>query len=132
MERSYWAARRDANMLLVHYNDLKADLAGEIARIAHYLEIELPRVMMQEIVAAAGFETMRAQGETLMPGAEFAWVEGAKTFLNKGVNGRWHSTFAEADLAAYQVNIAAEFTPALAAWLEGGRLIAGDPAQSAD
>ena len=46
MERSYWSARRDANMLLVHYNDLKADLAGEIARIAQYLEIELQRVVM--------------------------------------------------------------------------------------
>ena len=42
VERSYWAARRDANMLLVHYGDLKADLADEIARIAAYLEIDLP------------------------------------------------------------------------------------------
>jgi aryl sulfotransferase len=132
VERSYWAARRDANMLLVHYNDLKADLAGEIARIARYLEIELPGAVMNEIVAAAGFETMRAQGETLMPGAENAWVEGAKTFLHKGVNGRWQAAFADADLAAYKAKIAAEFTPALAAWLESGRLVAGDPALSAD
>jgi aryl sulfotransferase len=132
VERSYWAARRDANMLLVHYNDLKADLAGEIARIAQYLEIELPGVAMDEIVKAAGFETMRAQGETLLPGAANAWVEGAKTFLNKGVNGRWQGIFAEADLTAYRAKIAAEFTPALAAWLEGGRRLAGDPAQSAD
>jgi aryl sulfotransferase len=132
VERSYWAARRDANMLLVHYNDLKANLAGEIARIAKYLEIDLQRVVTDEIVKAASFETMRAQGERLMPGAENAWVQGAKTFLNKGVNGRWHGVFAEADLATYRVKIAAEFTPALAAWLESGRLVAGDPAQSAD
>ena len=30
VERSYWAARRHATMLLVHHADLKADLAGEI------------------------------------------------------------------------------------------------------
>ena len=119
-------------MLLVHYNDLKADLAGEIARLARYLEIEHQRAVMDEIVKAAGFETMRAQGETLMPGAENAWVEGAKTFLNKGVNGRWHGAFAEADLAAYRLKTEVEFTPALAAWLESGRLIAGEPAQCAD
>jgi aryl sulfotransferase len=132
VERSYWAARRNPSMLLVHYNDLKVDPAGEIARIAHYLEIELPSAVMDEIVAAADFQAMRAQGETLMPGAEHAWVDGAKTFLHKGVNGRWQGVFAEADLAAYQAKVAAEFTPALAAWVEKGRLAAGDPALTAD
>ncbi len=130
VERSYWAARRDDNMLLAHYADLKADLAAEIDRVASYLEIALPAAVMAEIVAAARFETMRAQGETLMPGAAIAWAEGAKTFLHKGVNGRWQGVFAEADLAAYQAKIAAEFTPALAVWLESGRLVAGDPALS--
>jgi aryl sulfotransferase len=132
VERSYWAARRDANMLLVHYNDLKADLAGEIARVARYLGIQLPSVVMSQIVAAAEFETMRAQGDTLMPTAANAWVDGAKTFLHKGVNGRWRGVFAEADLAAYMLKTTVEFTPALAAWLESGRLVAGEPALSAD
>lgn len=132
MERSYWAARREANMLLVHYNDLKADLVGEIGRIARYLEIELPRAVTDEIVAAAGFETMRAQGAALMPGAENVWAEGARTFLNKGVNGRWQGAYAEADLATYKLKVAAEFTPGLAAWVENGRLLAGDPAASVD
>jgi aryl sulfotransferase len=132
VERSYWAARRDANMLLVHYNDMKADLAGEIARIASYLDIALPGDVMKEIVAAADFQAMRAQGEALMPGAGMAWVDGAKTFLNKGVNGRWQGVYAEADLATYDARVAAEFTPPLAAWLEKGRLVAGYPALVAD
>lgn len=132
VERGYWAARRGANMLLVHYNDLKVDLAGEVDRVARYLEIELAGVVMDEIVAAAGFEAMRAQGEALMPGAENAWVGGAKTFLHKGVNGRWRDVYAQADVAAYEAKLAAEFTPALAAWLEKGRLGAGDPASSPD
>jgi aryl sulfotransferase len=128
VERSYWAARADANMLLVHYNDMKADLAGEIARIARYLEIALPDAVMDQVVAAAGFEAMREQGEVLMPGAGMAWVDGAKTFLNKGVNGRWQGVFTDQDLAAYEARVAEEFTPALAGWLEHGRLVAGDPA----
>jgi aryl sulfotransferase len=132
LERSYWAARRDANMLLVHHNDLRADLAGEIDRIARYLEIELPAGVMGEIVSAADFESMRAQGGALMPNAGSTWEDGANTFLNKGVNGRWQGAFAEADLAAYQAVVAAEFTPGLAAWLEGGRGVAGDPEPSQD
>jgi aryl sulfotransferase len=132
VERSYWAARRDANMLLTHYNDLKADLAGEIARIAAFLEIELADETMDAIVAAARFETMKSQGPALMPGSEMAWVEGSQTFLHKGVNGRWQGACAKADIAVYKARLAAEFTPALAAWLEKGRLVAGDPALSPD
>ena len=122
VERSYWAARRDANMLLVHYADMKADLAGEVARIARYLEIVPPPAVMDEIVAAAQFEAMKTQGEALMPGAEFAWVDGAKTFLHKGVNGRWKGVFSDADLSAYRgLKVAVEgFT------LLGARRLAGE------
>jgi aryl sulfotransferase len=119
-------------MLLVHYNDLKADLAGEIARIAHFLEIEPADGVMQAIVEAARFETMKQQGPALMPGSENTWVEGSQTFINKGVNGRWQGACAEADIAAYETKLSAEFTPALAAWLENGRRVAGDPALSPD
>ncbi|MGH6956144.1 MAG: hypothetical protein ACREEW_05710, partial [Caulobacteraceae bacterium] len=68
----------------------------------------------------------------LMPNAEMAWVGGSQTFLHKGVNGRWQGLFDEADLAAYKAKVASAFTPGLAAWLEGGRLGAGDPATAPD
>jgi aryl sulfotransferase len=132
VERSYWAARRDENMLLVHFADLKADLAGEIARISRFLGIDLPAGVMAEIVSAADFGAMRADGETLMPGAEQAWVDGAQTFLNKGVNGRWRGVYDEADLKAYEAKVKSEFGPGLASWLEGGRLRAGEPPLSRD
>ncbi|HZZ90410.1 MAG TPA: sulfotransferase domain-containing protein [Caulobacteraceae bacterium] len=132
MERSYWGARREPNMLLVHYNDLKADLAGEIARIARFLELEVAPKAMDEIVAAADFKAMSAQGAELLPGIENVWVEGPKTFLYKGVNGRWQGVVSDLDLTAYKAKVAREFTPALAAWLEQGRSGAGDPATAAD
>jgi aryl sulfotransferase len=132
MERSYWDARHEPNMLLVHYADLKADRAGEIARIARFLEVDLAPAAMRDIVEAAGFEAMKGQGAELMPGAEMAWEGGYKSFLYKGTNGRWQGVCAEADLAAYRAKVAAEFTPGLGAWLEGGRLVAGDPPASAD
>jgi len=127
VERSYWAARNEANMLLVHFADMKADLAGEIGRIARFLEIGVPAPTLAQIVAAADFEAMRAQGEQLMPGAAIAWVGGAKRFLYKGVNGRWKDVLTQEDLAAYEARAKAEFSPDLAAWLEGGRLVIGEP-----
>jgi aryl sulfotransferase len=132
VERSYWAARRGANMLLVHYGDLKAEPAAEIARIAAYLDIDLPAKTMAEIVAAADFAAMRAQGDVLMPGASNTWDHGAQRFLNKGTNGRWKDVLTPADLDAYAKRVKDEFTPGLAAWLEGGRLAAGDPAAAPD
>ncbi|HZC17633.1 MAG TPA: sulfotransferase domain-containing protein, partial [Caulobacteraceae bacterium] len=120
-------ARCDTNMLLVHYADMKADLAGEIGRIARFLEIELPAPTMAEIVVAAHFDAMREQGAQLMPGAEATWDGGAQRFLHKGVNGRWKDVLTAEDLAAYEAKVKFEFSPALAAWLECGRLVAGDP-----
>jgi aryl sulfotransferase len=131
VERSYWAARDDANMLLVHFADLKTDLDGEIRRIAHFLEVETGAATLAEIVSAASFEAMHEQGAVLMPGADIAWDGGAKRFLYKGVNGRWKDVLTAEDLADYEAKTRIEFTPALAAWLEHGRLVAGEPALAA-
>jgi aryl sulfotransferase len=39
--RGWWAARKLPNVLLVHYANLKADLAREIRRMARFLAVEL-------------------------------------------------------------------------------------------
>ena len=101
-------------------------------RIAEFLGIELPADTWSEIVAAAGFEAMKGDAARLMPGAEGVWKGGANTFLNKGTNKRWEGVFREDDLARYAAKVEAEFSPALAAWCEHGRLVAGDPRELAD
>ncbi len=40
--RTYWEKRGDPNLLLVHFNDLSADLETEMRRIAAFLDIEVP------------------------------------------------------------------------------------------
>ena len=39
LERAFWRGRRRPSLLLVHYDDLKADLSGEMKRVAEFLEI---------------------------------------------------------------------------------------------
>ena len=126
VESSYWAERARENILLVHYNDLKCDLAGEIRRIATFLGIDLPGALLGEIADAAGFEAMKRHGETIMPYAQAIWDGGAQRFLHKGTNGRWHDVVAPEDLAHYDRR-ARELPPALARWLQDGRRMAGDP-----
>ena len=58
-ERTWWDERHRPNVLLVHYNDLKADLSGEMRRVADFLGISVPPDIWPELVEAAGFEAMR-------------------------------------------------------------------------
>ena len=127
MENSFWAARHSNDVLLVHYNDMKADLEGEMRRIAEFLGIELAQNLWPEIVDAAGFAAMKDAAAQLMPQAGDIWKGGGKTFINEGTNRRWEGVCRPADLARYEGKVNAEFSPSLAAWCELGRLVAGDP-----
>lgn len=100
MENSYWSARHDPDVLLVHHADMKKDLGGEMRRIANFLAITVAEDLWPELVEAAGFEAMKRQADALMPGAIDTWEGGGNTFLNKGTNGRWRDVFRAEDLAA--------------------------------
>lgn len=133
LEASYWSERKRPNVLLVHFNDLKADLPGEMRRIAAFLGIEVREEAWPELEAAAGFEAMRAAGGELMPQTRAMFAEGGPDrFFHKGTNGRWHDVLTDADQALYAARVREKFSPGLAAWIEGGRAAAGDPAISED
>jgi aryl sulfotransferase len=132
IEKSYWEARHAPNLLLVHYNDLKADRGGEMRRIAAFLGIDVPETLWPELVAAADFEFMRKNGAALLPRAAMSWDKGHERFLNKGTNGRWQSALTPQDIVRYEARVGREFSPNLARWIEKGRLIAGDPRATAD
>jgi len=127
VERSFWEERQRPNVLLVHYADLKAAREDEMRRIAAFLDIEIPEALWPELVDAASFESMKRDGEALIPFAHALWEGGPNRFLNKGTNGRWRDCFAPEDLARYQAKVEAEVSPALARWIEHGRRGAGDP-----
>jgi aryl sulfotransferase len=127
MESSFWEARHDPDVLLVHYNDMKTDLSGEMRRIADFLDIAVPDALWPELVSAADFAAMKAASAQLMPSAGEVWKGGGDTFINKGTNGRWQGVCRPEDLARYEAKVAENFCPELAAWCEHGRLVAGDP-----
>jgi len=126
-ELTYWARRHEPWLLHVNYADLKADLAGEMRRIADFLEIQTPPALMAELVDAATFDSMKRDGEALLPKIGEHFDKGAARFLNKGVNGRWKDFLTDADLARYDALIAAKLSPAHARWIAEGGRVAGDP-----
>ena len=131
-ELTYWRRRQEPWLLFVHYADLKADLAGEMRRIGEFLEIETPPALMDELAAAATFEAMRRDGDALLPKIGEHFDTGPARFLHKGTNGRWKDFLTTTDLARYEALVTHKLPPALRAWVEQGRLVAGDPRRLAD
>jgi aryl sulfotransferase len=132
LEVGYWAERHRPNFLLVHYADLKADLDGEMRRIAEFLGIPVDERVWPRQVRSASFEVMRANGARLAPASERVFDGGAARFFHKGFNGRWRDVLTDEDLALYAAKVRDKFSPGLARWVEGGRRAAGEPRLSAD
>jgi aryl sulfotransferase len=131
-EATYWRERARPNLLLVHYNDLKEDLAGEMQRISQFLGIDTPASLMPSLVEAAGFAAMKKDGDALFPSLRRAFDRGADRFINQGRSGRWRECLTAEDAARYDTIVARAATPGMARWLEGGRRVAGDPKSSPD
>lgn len=118
---SWWAVRDLPNVKLVHFNDLKADLGGQMREIAEFLEVDIPESKWPEIIEHCGFDYMKAHAELVAPLGGAIFEGGAKTFINKGVNGRWRDMLSADDIAAYERKALAELGPDCAEWLAKGR-----------
>ena len=119
---SFWEHRDLPNVLLVHYADLKADLEGEMRRIADFLGIQVAERLWSELVNGARFETMKEEARAV-PGMELVFEGGSDRFFFKGTNGRWRDILTPEDLELYE-RAASKLDPELRKWLENGRLAA--------
>lgn len=118
--RSWWAIRDLPNLYLVHFNDLKADLPGEIRRLAAFLGVELDEATLPAILDHCSIEWMRAHGNQTVPLGGAIFDGGAERFLHKGTNGRWRDTLTPEDVARYEAAALRELGPDCAAWLAQG------------
>lgn len=62
-----WLRRDDPDVLLVRYEDLVADLAGQMRRIAAWLDIAVPEDVWPDLVEAATFDNMKKNAPALAP-----------------------------------------------------------------
>ncbi|KAH7034611.1 P-loop containing nucleoside triphosphate hydrolase protein [Microdochium trichocladiopsis] len=122
--RQWWDARDQPNLLLVHFNDLKKDLPGEMRRIAEFLEVpDLTEQQWKDAVEHCTFAWMKEHAEmSSPPQADIAFDGGAKNFINKGTNGRWSDVLSDEDNAKYLAKAREELGEEGARWLEKGRL----------
>ena len=118
--RSWWAVRDLPNVKLVHFNDLKADLARSIRGIAAFLDIDVDEARFADILEHCSFDYMKANADHVAPLGGAVFTGGGKTFINKGTNGRWRDVLTNADCEAYCARARAELGDDCALWLAGG------------
>ncbi len=117
-----WQRRRDPNVALFHYADYKADLVGELRRLADVLGIPCSAERARALVPEASLDRMRDRASELAPSATQRNWKDVRRFFRSGGSGEWRRRLTDADLAAYDARVAALVRADLAAWAHGGRL----------
>ncbi|MBQ1051765.1 sulfotransferase domain-containing protein [Micromonospora sp. C51] len=111
--RDAWARRHQPNVHLVHYDDLRADLTGQMRHLAERLDLEPPG---PHLVAAATFDRMRARADRLAPDAAGVLRE-RNAFFRSGRSGQGNELLDATARAHYRARVATLAPPDLLAWL---------------
>ena len=117
---SWWAIRDLPNVLLVHFADLKADLRGQVERIASFLELEVAPARWDAILEHCSFAWMKRHAERAVPLGGAFWEGGAGTFIHQGTNGRWRDLLTQGDCDRYLAMAEARLGEACARWVAAG------------
>jgi aryl sulfotransferase len=126
--QGFFDRRAAPNLLLVHYANLKADLEGEIRRIAKFIDMPLDEALLPRVVEHCGIDRMRSAAlasPQADAGFRFAFIGGAEAFFNKGTNGRWKDVLTPEEIDRADQVAAQRLSPDCAHWLKTGELPQG-------
>jgi aryl sulfotransferase len=122
--QSWWDASTQPNVLLVHFNKLKADMEGEIRRIAAFLDIEIDETRWPAIVEHCSFDYMKEHADSLSEHFQAFFDGGLKNFIYKGTNGRWRDLLSQDEINKYEAAAEDHLSADCAHWLATGELTA--------
>ncbi|HUO67062.1 MAG TPA: sulfotransferase domain-containing protein [Gammaproteobacteria bacterium] len=119
--QGWWDVRHLPNVLMLHYNDLKADMEKEIRRVADFLGVSIAADLWPTVLEHCTFDYMKRRADAVAPlGA--ANIEGGRTaFFHKGTNGRWRDVLSSAESKKYEDLSSQRLTPDCARWLAAGK-----------
>jgi hypothetical protein len=118
---TFFAERRRPNAHLFHYSDLRADLPGQLHRLADALGVELITERAVELAAEGSIEAMRARAVDFAPNAtQSLWKDTAR-FFRSGTGGEWQELMTAADQRHYAERVTELTSPEVARWAHAGR-----------
>lgn len=124
--RSWWNVRQLPNVRVLHYNNLKADLAGEIRGIMVFLDVSSDDESIDRIVEHCTFDWMKKHSQKATPFDGAVWKGGGDSFINKGTNGRWKDALTAEDVDRYEQTSIEQLGSECAAWLATGQMPGGN------
>jgi hypothetical protein len=111
-----WAKRGAPNVLLVHYDNLLADLEGQMRWLAGRLGIAVPENAWPALTQAATLTRMRDSAESLIPTPPGV-VKDAASFFRRGTSGAGRETLSDEEMAGYYARAAQLAPPDMLEWL---------------
>ena len=88
----WWqASQKDDRILFLKYEDMKHDHAGNVARLASFLDLQADSQLIDTVVALSSFKSMTSSETT-----NFDWIpqrEGVPKHFRKGDIGDWRNHF---------------------------------------
>ncbi|GGL16625.1 glycolipid sulfotransferase [Sphaerisporangium melleum] len=112
-----WTRRlHQRNVVLLHYDDLLRDLAGEMRGLARLLGISVPEDVWPDLVRAATFASMRSRAAELAPNPSGV-LKDSSAFFRRGASGSGREVLTGDELARYHERAAGLAPPGLLDWL---------------
>jgi hypothetical protein len=93
------ASKSDQHILLVTYEDMKADLRAVAERVAEFIGVDASPALLDAVVTGSTFDAMANNPKT-----NLSWVpqrEGVPGHYRKGVVGDWRTHFSEGQRARF-------------------------------
>jgi hypothetical protein len=117
--QTFWAVGDDLDIVHLHYDDLQADLEGQMRQLAARLGIDVAEDLWPRLVQAATFESMRTRAATTVPaGGPDHWID-PTAFFSRGTSGQWCELLDDADLARYAARVRSLASDDLVEWVHG-------------
>ncbi len=117
-----WSRRGAPNVVLVHYDDLQADLEGSMRALADRLGCSVDPGAWPELVDAASFASMRARAEHAVPDRQGV-IRDRRRFFRRGASGARFDALDSGEIARYEARFGALVPRDLFAWLHRGRAL---------
>lgn len=124
---SWWQVRGRCNVLLLRYEELKADLPGQVRRLAHFLELGASDTDWDEIAAHCSFDYMKRHADALLPSLQEGMQGGGQSFLRQGAIEAWRGSLSPENLRLYADYATRLLPPDCLCWLAASHCAAGSP-----
>jgi aryl sulfotransferase len=120
-----WARRGEPNVLLVRYDDLLADLEGQMRWLATRLAIAVPEQAWPALTEAATFEHMRDRADEIVVHGVARTGPRAWSFFRRGKSGEGREILSDEEMAGYYQRAARLAPPDMLEWLHSPSGLSG-------